>query len=184
MIPLTYSFMKVMGLAFVVVYLALSAVFISACSAVFTSDRRYLIKDTLFGLKPLPWRVIGGLILIPILAFFVRLVQVYLSSMRSGAARSICGTIVILIVSAILFRVKVTDLRTYAILECAFAMTACFMTMKGMADQVQPVQLLALATSAYLVIRGMDNFKKDLDERKASKLAADVSAAIVVASKP
>lgn len=41
-----------------------------------------------------------------------------------------------------------------------------YQTMSRTNDMITPVQALGLMASVYLVIRGFDNYKKDLDERK------------------
>lgn len=45
-----------------------------------------------------------------------------------------------------------------------------------MNDDIQIGQTLALLTSAYLIIRAADNFKKDLDERKEQKAETEQAA--------
>jgi hypothetical protein len=50
-------------------------------------------------------------------------------------------------------------------------------TMHDPKSDIPPTDMLTLGTSAYLIIRGMANFKKDLDERKKApppKLAASI----------
>jgi hypothetical protein len=57
-------------------------------------------------------------------------------------------------------------LRGYAILEMAFALGFAFRTVSGLFVEEPELQVLAVLTSAYLMIRAMDNFRKDLDERR------------------
>jgi hypothetical protein len=56
-------------------------------------------------------------------------------------------------------------LRGYAVLEVLFALFMTYQTMSRTNDMITPVQALGLMASVYLLIRGFDNYKKDLDER-------------------
>jgi len=66
----------------------------------------------------------------------------------------------------LLFTLKIKYLRGYSVLEVIFALTVTYQTMSSTADLITPTQALGLLTSVYLLIRGIDNFRKDLDERK------------------
>lgn len=81
--------------------------------------------------------------------------------------RTVLGTVFIVLLSSGLFFLKVKNLRTYACLEIVFAATVAAQTMYGLRDEIDGLQALGLLTASYLLIRGLDNFKKDLDERRA-----------------
>ena len=74
------------------------------------------------------------------------------------------------------FQRKVRALRVYAIIEAAFAFLVCTSTLSSMKDRVDLAQTGTLGASAYLFIRAADNFKKDLDERKARANASSPKA--------
>lgn len=76
------------------------------------------------------------------------------------------GTAAVFLLAAWLFRLKIRRLRWYALLEISFGLVATEQAITRLADRIQPVDVLTLLTSAYLLIRGMDNFKKDMEERK------------------
>ncbi len=85
---------------------------------------------------------------------------------RPETLRTYVGTSFVIAVACGLFALKVLALRIYALIEIVFAIAICLQTMSGMTDVISHVQAFGIATSAYLLVRGLDNFKKGLDERK------------------
>ena len=84
----------------------------------------------------------------------------------SGAySRVIVGTVVVMVLSCLLFIMKVKALRWYALVELIFALTVSATTLYSLNDVESPLRLVGIGTAIYLIIRGLDNFKKDLDER-------------------
>jgi hypothetical protein len=77
------------------------------------------------------------------------------------------GTILVSSVAGALFFVKVNYLRIYSLLEISFALTLAARTIWRLGDEIDALEGLEIMTAAYLVIRGLDNFKKDLDARRA-----------------
>ena len=74
--------------------------------------------------------------------------------------RVVVGTLFVLVVSALLFALKVYNQRLYAILEFLFAVTLTAQTLWELNDVIEPIEALKLLGAAYLSIRAMDNFKK------------------------
>ena len=95
-----------------------------------------------------------------------------LPELAGPIVRMVFGTIFVILMAALLFALKVVRLRIYALLEIAFGVTATGQTTYGLKDVISPIQLLTILTSAYLLIRGLDNFKKDSDARKERKAHA------------
>jgi hypothetical protein len=91
--------------------------------------------------------------------------------------RTVFGTLVVVALASGLFFMKVTNLRAYASLELLFAAGMATKTMHDLKPQMQPSEMLTLGTSAYLIIRGLDNFKKDIDERKKGLRSATAATA-------
>jgi len=79
---------------------------------------------------------------------------------------SVGGLIAIVLIAIQLFRIKLASLRLYAILEVAFGLISAQQTVGKLKDTISPVEALTLFASAYLLIKGMDDYKKDRDERK------------------
>lgn len=91
-------------------------------------------------------------------------------------ARVAYGTFVVVGLSAALFKMKISSLQYYAVLEGGFALFVCIATLAGMGDRVGSAQIGSLLASVYLFIRAADNFKKGLDERKKAAKLADALA--------
>lgn len=89
------------------------------------------------------------------------------------------GTILVSSVAGGLFFLKVSYLRIYSLLEIGFALTLSARTMWNLGDEIDPMEALGIMTAAYLVIRGLDNFKKDLDARRSHAGIAEDSSAQV-----
>jgi hypothetical protein len=83
--------------------------------------------------------------------------------------RTTLGTVLIVGLASALFVLKTHRLRTYAAIEILFAVVLSIGTTYRMGDDVAPFDLAALVAAVYVLIRGMDNFKKDRDERAATK---------------
>ena len=83
--------------------------------------------------------------------------------------RTVLGTALIVGLGSGLFVLKIRRLRVYAIVEITFAILLSAGTMYRMTDRVAPFELAALMAAVYVLIRGMDNLKKDLDTRSAEK---------------
>jgi len=85
------------------------------------------------------------------------------------AARIAYGTFIVVALSAALFKVKISSLRYYAILEGLFSLFVCVTTLAGMGDRIGMGQIGGIFASVYLFIRAADNFKKSMDEAKEPK---------------
>jgi hypothetical protein len=81
------------------------------------------------------------------------------------------GTVLVSSVAGALFYLKVNYLRIYSLFEISFALTLSARTMWRLGDEIDAMEALEIMTAAYLVIRGLDNFKKDLDARRRVVLA-------------
>ena len=112
--------------------------------------------------------VIGLIGVIPILLLYsptMRLIDA-ISQLPRSTARTVLGTVFILMTAGTLVTVRVKYLRGYAVLEIMFGLAAAVQTMQSLQDTVSPVQLVGIVASVYLIIRGLDNFKKDVDARR------------------
>ncbi len=90
-------------------------------------------------------------------------------AMPRSTARTVLGTAFVVIAGLLLFAVRVKNLRAYAVVEMVFALIVAAQTMNSLGDTVSPIQLVAVAAAVYLLVRGMDNFKRDWDARAAAK---------------
>jgi hypothetical protein len=88
----------------------------------------------------------------------------------------IAGTVVIVMMAIVFFILKNKLLRLYAVAEITFSLGVAIRTMSELGAEITGFQSLTIFSAVYLLIRGMDNFKKDLDERK--KLRTTVEAAL------
>lgn len=70
------------------------------------------------------------------------------------------GTLVLMGLSILLFIIKVYRVVLYAVLEFLFAATVAVHTLWKMNDVIAPIEVLALISAVYLMIRSMDNFTK------------------------
>jgi hypothetical protein len=104
--------------------------------------------------------------------FFFLVLKGLLDNAERPLIRVLAGTIFILVVSGLLFGVKLYRLRVYAALEFCFAVAVTAQTLWSMKDVVKPVEMLSLVTAAYLMIRSMDNFKNGHDEARKRKAAS------------
>jgi hypothetical protein len=104
----------------------------------------------------------------------------FLSGAQPDSIRTIGGTAMLLVVAVLLFSLKVTYLRGYAVLEGAFAVASAHHVLSGLADTIQSMELLTLLGSAYLMIQGLDNFKQDMDERRGRTTALEVTPTLPV----
>ena len=68
-----------------------------------------------------------------------------------------------------MFLLKVQGPRYYALLEIGFGIAFSASTLYKLQDQIRTADAAVLGTAIYLLIRGFDNFKKDLDERRKRK---------------
>lgn len=68
-----------------------------------------------------------------------------------------------------LFTIRIHRLRSYAVIEIAFGLATCWDTIARSGNYIDP---LKLGTSVYLMIRGLDNMRKDIDERKRRTAAS------------
>jgi hypothetical protein len=86
--------------------------------------------------------------------------------------RVVVGTLFVLLISTMLFMLKVYRQRFYAILEFCFAVAVTAQTLWNLHDVIEPVEALSLLSAAYLSIRAMDNFKKGLEAAKKVQAVA------------
>jgi hypothetical protein len=101
----------------------------------------------------------------------------WLQFQTGSLSRIVLGTGLVITLAVVLFIVKIIRLRFYAVIEILFAIFGTVHTMSKLKDVIEPVELLTIFTAVYLLIRGLDNFKKDLDERKRLSTRAAVNAA-------
>jgi len=126
--------------------------------------------------KRRPYRIAGIKSFVPV---FISVVVMGLGTWGAIAvhdlgrpiARTVLGSVLLLFLSSLLFWLKVTALRIYAYLEMAFALVVSAQSMYSLGDVVEPIRLFGLLTAIYFMVRGMDNFKKDLDERRKQRPA-------------
>jgi hypothetical protein len=69
-------------------------------------------------------------------------------------------------VALVMFTVKVHALRVYAVIELLFAIAVLVQAIGAISKDADTAQTLTLIAGVYLLIRGMDNFKKDMDARR------------------
>jgi hypothetical protein len=169
MIHLTDTFISLVKWLLYAVRLVLVFNFVGF-AAVTWSKRRHLIgpKNTLTPLFT-PWREMFYMALSILLFILSEWMETFIPGVSRPLARVLFGTFWVVVLSSGLFTLKVRALRYYAILEGGFAITVCVSSLLSMKDDIQIGQALALLTSAYLVIRAADNFRKDLEERNAKK---------------
>jgi len=67
--------------------------------------------------------------------------------------------------------VKSRWLRTYASLEICFAVLVVSSTMAKLGDEIAPLELLQIGAGGYLIVRGLDNFKKRSDLATGDRIA-------------
>jgi len=88
--------------------------------------------------------------------------------------RTVFGTLGAIIMAGSLFTMKVRELRTYALVELAFAVILAATTLFRLKNSILFEELLTIGAAIYVMIRGMDNFKKDFDERNAKEKPLEV----------
>ena len=158
MIPLTDSFVGFFRLL-------LQAVALAAMLVLFAV---YAQWDPMKGLKPRRRAV--GFAIWAAAAFAISVVlSITIDHVDRPLARMALGTVIIWMLSALLFFLKVKWLRVYALMELAFATVFCAGSLLNAGDRVSPVQTLGLFAGVYVIIRGLDNFKKDRDARATSR---------------
>ena len=75
-------------------------------------------------------------------------------------ARVSYGTLMILTGSWMLFRLKDNDLITYGVIELFFGLATAVVTMSELQKPMALSKMLGIVASAYLLIRGAENFRK------------------------
>ncbi len=161
MIPLTYSLKQIVGKLIMAIF-AVTMIAVAEVINQWSPVHGRPISRT-------GWQILAAAPVVVGAAFGAALL---LEKMQGPVARVVLGTFLIVLLSGILFVVKLRWLRAYAVLELLFAVSVTGGTMYTLGDEIQPVQVLVLPASAYLLIRGLDNFKKDLDERKRKACAS------------
>lgn len=73
--------------------------------------------------------------------------------------KMLTGAVFIGALGAILFWMKVKQPLAYAVIEVTIALLLAANTMAGLRDNITPIETLTLLTSAYLIVRGLDNFR-------------------------
>jgi hypothetical protein len=79
----------------------------------------------------------------------------------------VTGTVFIATLATALFWVKLKRLLVYAVMEITAALFLAGQTMVRLKDYVALIEMLTLLTSAYLVVRGLDNFRNGITARKS-----------------
>ena len=82
-----------------------------------------------------------------------------------------CAVRMLFTVALVMFVVKINALRSYAVIELLFAIAVLVHTIGSITKDADTAQTLALLAGVYLLIRGMDNYKKDRDARTEALLA-------------
>jgi hypothetical protein len=82
-----------------------------------------------------------------------------------GAYITFVGTLLLAVFGYFLFVIKVKNLLFYAYLEITFALTSCYITVQTISTNRATVTIAAL----YLVVRGLDNRKKAIEEIAKAK---------------
>ena len=80
--------------------------------------------------------------------------------------RVVFGTLFVAALAGALFVVKDRWLRVYASMEVAFALLFVGHTMRMLGDEIAPLEILQIGAGGYLIVRGLDHFKKGLDARR------------------
>jgi hypothetical protein len=117
---------------------------------------------------PIVMLVIGPLYC---LVLFI-LVKHALEEAERPLIRVVVGTLFVLLVSTMLFGLKVYHQRLYAVLEFFFAVAVTAQTLWNLHDVIEPIEALSLLSAAYLSIRAMDNFKKGSEAAKKDQATA------------
>ena len=87
------------------------------------------------------------------------------------------GSVVVILVSLVLFGMKITEPLIHGFLEALFALAACVWSIEAkMTDTLSPEATVTLFASAYLMIRAMDNIKKGVEERTKKGVEAQPAA--------
>jgi hypothetical protein len=97
-----------------------------------------------------------GMLLTCVFAF---LLYVGLKALSPLHEKVVTGTVFIATSATVLFWLKIKELMVYAVMEITAALFLAGQTMAGLRDNIAPVEMLTLLTSAYLVVRGLDNFR-------------------------
>ena len=107
----------------------------------------------------------------------------YIHRMQPSISRVLLGMGIVLIFSMLLFYVKVSNLKLYAVGEGLFAIIYCGVSISKMGDKFATAEFVALVSSIYLMIRAMDNYQKSRDEKKKAKeVGAPVPVTSVIAT--
>jgi heme A synthase len=116
-----------------------------------------------------------------VVLFFLALAVFYavrdrLSAMTPASQRVLCGIAFIVTVATILFLLKIKTPRCYAALEIAFALTYSGVALYKLKDQIELIDVTVLGSATYLVIRGLDNYRKGQGEanKKADSAPKEV----------
>jgi hypothetical protein len=84
---------------------------------------------------------------------------------RVGYWADVLGTGILASVGWALFWLKVNALHFYARAEIAFALASSYAAISKIDKQMDLASVLAIAASAYLIVRGLDNRKKAMEEK-------------------
>ncbi len=95
------------------------------------------------------------------------ILYVGLKELSSFHEKVVTGTVFIAALATILFWLKIKSLLIYAAMEIFAALVLAVHTMAGLRDNVAPIEMLTLLTSAYLVVRGLDNLRNGLKVEKS-----------------
>lgn len=70
------------------------------------------------------------------------------------------------------FHLKRTNLLVYARVEIAFAMTSCYVAFDKLREGLTITVLTVFAAAIYIVVSGLENRRKALDERETERASS------------
>lgn len=177
MIRLTEQFVELMQ-AIVFGSGSVVALFILAglSALVFTKkSERHLLRK-----RPIAWIMFCG----PLVLVLHYYVWHQLPKLDSIYQRVILGTISVVVFSSVLFLLKVEGLKYYSILEILFAIAFCASTLYSLNDVESPFRLIGVGSAVYLIIRGLDNYRRYLIEREEAERKELAKAATTTSAPP
>lgn len=111
--------------------------------------------------------VVNWFAIVPGSGVFLLAVWLWAQSANRVLVKTTFGTLAVILLASGLFYVKIAALRLYAIVELMFALVMALKGIRDLRSDVLSPDMLAIGSSAYLIIRGLDDLKKDFDERRS-----------------
>jgi hypothetical protein len=88
---------------------------------------------------------------------------------RFGIFASFAGVLILSLVGCILYWMKSTKLSLYAWMEITFALTSCYVAVERSREGLGLSTFTVLVGAVYLVVRGLDNRRKALDDLRNNR---------------